>query len=202
MFRARFLVVAIITVLALTIWVLMASAASSVTVTLNAQNGSGESGTAVLTDLGNGQTRVQVTLTGEPAGASQPEHVHQGTCTNLNPKPLYPLNNLVNGKSDTTLNVSLSTLTAGGLAINGHKSVQQITTYVFCGEIPTMVTTGGVQAQATATTGGVSAQATGTAAAPGTLPKTGGDPFPLFLVVLALGALAVGTGVAIRRTAH
>ena len=52
-------------------------AADPVTVTLKPQNGSGESGTATLTDEG-GKTKVVVSVTGQPAGTvrreSRPHH--------------------------------------------------------------------------------------------------------------------------------
>lgn len=43
--------------------------AASVTVNLSPLNDSGESGTAVLTDLGDGRTQVVLTVAGQPAGA-------------------------------------------------------------------------------------------------------------------------------------
>jgi hypothetical protein len=39
------------------------------------------------------------------------------------------------GKSETTVNVSLDDLKKGNYAINGHKSAQDLKTYVFCGDI-------------------------------------------------------------------
>ncbi len=154
------------------------SAAGPVTVTINPQNNSGESGTATLTDLGNGQTKVDVSVNGEPAGAAQPEHIHKGTCSNLNPAPAYALNNLVNGKSTTTVAVSLSTLQSGQFAINGHKSAQDLTTYVFCGEIAS-------------------------AAAPSAAPTTGGSfaTWP-FLALGLFGLTLFTSGWLVLRLAH
>jgi LPXTG-motif cell wall-anchored protein len=147
--------------------------AASVTVNLSPQNNSGESGTAVLTDLGNGKTQVVLTVTGQPAGVSQPVHIHKGTCANLDPKPAYPLSPLVDGKSETTVDVSLQTLQSSPFAINGHKSAEEISVYVFCGDIPLAVT----------------------------LPATGGAS-ALSLVALALGLLALGSGWLVRRFAR
>ncbi|MCL4509047.1 MAG: hypothetical protein M1296_05940, partial [Chloroflexi bacterium] len=53
-------------------------AAQSVTVPIAAQNNSGISGTATLTAMGS-QTQVVLSLTGEPAGGSEPAHIHTGT---------------------------------------------------------------------------------------------------------------------------
>jgi len=102
---------------------------------LSPQNNSGESGTATLTKQGDKQTKVVLAVTGGPAGVSQPVHIHKGTCAKLDPRPAYPLSPLVNGKSETVVNASLDDLRNGGYAINGHKSAQQASTYVFCGEL-------------------------------------------------------------------
>ena len=54
----------------------------------------------------------------------------------MNPNPLFPLNNVdAEGKSETTIDVSLDQLTGGGFAINLHKSQQEIGVYTACGNI-------------------------------------------------------------------
>lgn len=111
-----------------------ASAADTITVQLSPQNNSGQSGTATLTDLGDGTTRVVLNLT-DIGSASQPVHIHDGTCATLNPTPKYPLTNLVNGKSETVVKVSLSQLVAQPFAINAHKSAQEVAVYTACGNI-------------------------------------------------------------------
>ena len=107
-------------------------AADSVSVTLAPQGGSGESGTATLTKEG---AKTKVTLSVPNAKGTQPTHIHKGTCATLDPKPAYPLSPLTDGKSETVVNVSLEDLEKGGYAINGHKSAQDLKTYVFCGDI-------------------------------------------------------------------
>jgi hypothetical protein len=119
--------------------ILAASAAAdapmSVTVKMVAQNGSGETGTAVLTQTDDG-VKVAVTLDGAPKDTPQPTHIHEGTCAKLNPAPKYPLSNTVNGSSTSTVKgVKLSDLLAGTYAINVHKSGTEIGTYVSCGDI-------------------------------------------------------------------
>jgi len=114
-----------------------ALAADSASAKLAAQNSSGETGTATLTKAGANQTKVVLDVKGAPSG-SQPVHIHKGTCDKLDPKPSYPLSPLVNGKSETTVNASLDSLEKGGYAINGHKSAQDVATYVFCGPISSM----------------------------------------------------------------
>jgi hypothetical protein len=112
------------------------AAGEPVKIILDAENASGETGTATLTDLGNGKTMVDVAIAGEPDGASQPMHIHEGQCGPTLGKVIFPLTNLEKGKSSTTIDAALDTLMTGGFAINGHKSAQEITVYVFCGNIP------------------------------------------------------------------
>src|SRR5438067_9399567 len=96
--------VTILVLAAMALWVVSAAGIYAqpipVTIPLNEQNGSGESGTATLTDMGNGQTQVVLKLSNAPTVA-QPAHIHKGTCANLDPTPLYPLTSVTNGQSDT-----------------------------------------------------------------------------------------------------
>ncbi len=119
----------------------------TVTVQLGALNNSGQTGTAVLSDNGNDTTHVVVTITGEPAGATEPMHIHTGQCGPTLGNVAFPLTNVVDSKSTTDVNKGLDDLEAGGFAINGHKSAAEIGTYVFCGNIP-------VVPQSAPTTGG------------------------------------------------
>lgn len=105
------------------------------TVTLKEQNDSGESGTLVLTTE-NGKTRAVLTINGEPAGSSQPAHIHTGACESIG-AVLYPLNLVVNGTSTTLLNIPIATIleSTTDLSVNVHKSETDIGTYVACGDI-------------------------------------------------------------------
>lgn len=104
-------------------------------VTLHAQNSSGESGSATLTQSGS-DVVVSVHITGSGSTA-QPIHIHEGTCAKLNPKPAYPLTTVQDGASTTTLkNMTVSQLETGAYAINVHKSTSDPGTYVACGDIP------------------------------------------------------------------
>ena len=110
------------------------SEAKAVTVRLSEQNKSGESGTARLTPMGD-KTKVEITLKGAPKGTPQPAHIHEGSCPNPDPKPKYPLENVVDGKSTTEVSASLESLLSGKNAINVHKSKEEIKVYVSCGNI-------------------------------------------------------------------
>ncbi|HEY1881479.1 MAG TPA: hypothetical protein VGG51_00370 [Candidatus Cybelea sp.] len=100
---------------------------------IDAQNGSGQHGTIALKPRGS-KTVVEVHLLGAPATA-EPAHIHAGSCSHLNPVPKYPLTSVVNGISETTVDVSIATLTAGGLAVNVHKSASDLKDYVACGDL-------------------------------------------------------------------
>ena len=105
----------------------------SVSVRMQAQNDSGETGSAKLTAEGADKTRVEISLKGAPKGTAQPAHIHEGSCAKLDPKPKHGLENVVDGKSTTVVPVSLDSVK--GMAINVHKSTSDIKTYVSCGDI-------------------------------------------------------------------
>lgn len=116
--------------------VLPASAAHpDVTIKMHAQNGSGEWGTATLTDLG-GQTRVVIALQHENTTGNQPAHIHMGPCAKLNPAPKYLLKNVILGHSNTTIDVPIAKLLGAHMAVNVHESAKNLGRYVSCGDIP------------------------------------------------------------------
>lgn len=110
-----------------------AAATSTLTVDLHAQNSSGETGTATLTQMG-ADVKVVISLKGAPATA-QPAHIHDGTCADLK-GVAYALSNVVDGKSTTTVKgVTIDKLLDGKYAINVHESAANLGKYVACGEI-------------------------------------------------------------------
>ena len=103
-------------------------------VQLKTLNNSGVTGTVTLTDLGDGRTQVDVTV--DPNGnMDMPAHIHPGTCEALIPQPIHPLENVVNGASKTTVSATLQDLTSGGLAVNIHRSNDDLGTYTACAEL-------------------------------------------------------------------
>ncbi|MGH3029824.1 MAG: CHRD domain-containing protein [Gaiellaceae bacterium] len=106
----------------------------AVEVELTEQNGSGQSGTATLEAAGEGQTTVTLELS-NPPDVPQPVHIHEGTCAELNPQPAFPLENLEDGTSETTVDISVEELQSGEYAINAHASEEDVETYVACGDI-------------------------------------------------------------------
>ncbi len=114
-----------------------AQAATSWKVILKEQSKSGEAGVAILTPE-DGKTRVILTLVAAPGAsvsASQPAHIHVGSCPNPGAVK-YPLKNVVNGVSDTLVDTTIDNLKANlPLAINVHKSASDIGAYVACGDL-------------------------------------------------------------------
>jgi hypothetical protein len=143
---------------------LAAAQTAPVVINLSAQNNSGLSGTATLTDIGGGKTRVQLRITG-PEG-DYPAHIHMGTCANLNPAPQYPLINVRDGQSTTDVDASLATIQQSPHAINLHKSAEEIATYVACGDIAVAGASTAPAAPATAPSPAPAPGSTGLANAP------------------------------------
>lgn len=110
--------------------------AAGITVTMTPQNGSKQSGSGTVTAKSGG-VMVTFSVMNEPKGASEPAHIHAGTCgPKLNPKPWKVLANVVNGKSSTLVaGVTIAQLKKGPYAINVHKSLKQISVYVSCGNL-------------------------------------------------------------------
>lgn len=106
----------------------------SVTVKLEAQNNSGQTGSATLFPEGE-KTRVVIELLNAPPGVAQPAHIHLGRCDNLDKAPKWPLEAVKNGRSVTVVAASLDTILKDKVAINVHKSAAEVQTYVSCGNI-------------------------------------------------------------------
>jgi plastocyanin len=86
-----------------------------------------------------------------PAGTGHdhPVHIHLGSCDNLDPNPTFMLTDITapaatesNGpaaipveESVTTVDAKLDDLRTGGYAINAHESVDNIGTYIACGNL-------------------------------------------------------------------
>jgi LPXTG-motif cell wall-anchored protein len=108
-------------------------------VTLNEQNGSGQNGTATFT-LDHDETTLTVEINlSNGSSVPQPAHIHIGSCENLDPKPFYPLNNVVDGKSVTVITEAsvrdLDYEVSNQFAVNVHKSAAEVQVYVACGNI-------------------------------------------------------------------
>src|SRR5215204_164555 len=86
------------------------------------------------------------------SGHAHPAHIHLGTCDSLDPNPAFPLADValaasesgaeVDGaaaipveRSVTMVDATLEDLRTGGYAINVHQSVEEIGTYIACGNL-------------------------------------------------------------------
>lgn len=104
------------------------------TINLNEQNESGEKGTATLVEE-NGKVVVTVSLEGYPDETPQPAHIHVGSCPDVG-EVKYPLTNVVNGQSVTTLNITLAEVESElPLGLNVHKSPAEAGIYTACGDL-------------------------------------------------------------------
>jgi hypothetical protein len=104
------------------------------TAPMKALGGSGQSGTATITSPVGGKQTVTVDLSGEPKGASEPAHIHPGTCAKPNPVPKAVLKDVADGRSVSTISALPS---KGSWSILVHKSMGGgMNTYVSCGDIP------------------------------------------------------------------
>ena len=107
----------------------------AVTSPLAVQNASGVAGTAILTDIGGGRTRVDIRVTVGPGGsASMPNHIHSGRCPNVG-GVVHALNAVTNGVGTTEVNASLTDLLAGQFAVNLHRSAAESSVWVSCGNV-------------------------------------------------------------------
>src|SRR5438094_303755 len=115
-----------------------------VRVSLIDENGSGEDGSAQLTDMGNGSTKVELIMLNAPEGADQPAGLYKGTCASLGSgsKAAYALGDVEGGKSTTTVKVSLADLTKEKYAIDVHKSEKEALS-ISCGNLPQGTTSSG-----------------------------------------------------------
>lgn len=113
-----------------------------VRLTLIDENGSGEDGSAQLTDQGDGTTKVELIMLNVPEGDLQPAAVHEGTCANLDADEVYQLETITDSKSTSTVKASLADLMAVKHAITVYKSASE-KTIISCGNLPTGSTTSG-----------------------------------------------------------
>lgn len=102
-----------------------------------AQNNSGVSGMATVEDE-DGKIKVALKTKSsilDLLTPAQPAHIHLGSCANIGGIK-YPLNSVVDGKSETMINASLAQLKAElPLAINVHKSAEEVNVYIACTDL-------------------------------------------------------------------
>ena len=123
---------------------------------MNAQNNSGQNGTATLTDLGS-KTRVAVVIRRSQFGENQPVHLHTGRCGEIGPRadrdagertlglgdirpadsttmPGIPATDGGYGATSADVDFTFKELTNGSWVINAHDALD-FALYVSCGNI-------------------------------------------------------------------
>lgn len=133
----------------------VACSPAQVTVVMNAQNNSGQSGTATLTDLG-GSTRVVILIKRSEFGEAQPTHLHNGRCGEIGPRQDKSASGSIGlssvtpadpsmmdgvpatdggfGASSSEVALTLKEITNGDWVINVHDALD-FALYVSCGNI-------------------------------------------------------------------
>jgi hypothetical protein len=102
-------------------------------VTMGESNTSGQTGAAWVTGYGD-KTAVYVSVKAGARDVAQPMHIHNGSCVSLG-SVAKPLTSVLNGQSYSVVDMTLKDIKAGAFAINAHKSQQEISVYVSCGDI-------------------------------------------------------------------
>lgn len=102
--------------------------------------------------MSGGLGAVAQEATPEGAAHAHLAHIHLGSCDDLDPNPTFPLtdvaplaaaadgaNAIPVERSATTVDAPLEDLRSGGYAINIHQSVDDIATYIACGNLSGIV---------------------------------------------------------------
>ncbi len=182
-------IIGVLLLLLATMSVALAQTAPSVTLDMKAVSGSKVTGTAVITQAGNGIT-VSVKLSGFDPNTSHDGHIHSGTCEQQG-GVVFPLTTIKAdasgaGSADTTLpNASFATVSDGKHYVQYHTASNPPGQQVSCANIPA----------AKAGQGG------GTTTTPAGAPATGfggasqSDNFPMGLLAgLFLSLVGAGAG--------
>ena len=124
---------ALVAIVAIVLSACQAGASPARTISLRTLNDSGVTGTVSFSQVGD-KTGVEVTVNaaGNP---DMPAHIHPGTCDGLTPQPKFPLENVRDGASKTVVPASIAELFAGDLAVNIHRSNDDLKTYTACVDI-------------------------------------------------------------------
>lgn len=94
-------------------------------------DGSEVQGVATLVPAGQ-RTTVVIELEGDD-GETRPAHIHEGTCESSRAEPSFPLTDVIEGRSETVIDVSVGELMSTDYIVNMHESPEALTVYVACG---------------------------------------------------------------------
>ena len=113
--------------------ILFSNGVNRVVVYLSPVQGEGQIGTATLASDGT-TTTVQIDVA-PITGEVQPIHIHVGKCDDVG-SVLHTLQNVVNGKSVTTIDRSLNEILTFEVLVNVHASYTDASNYTACGQLP------------------------------------------------------------------
>lgn len=157
-------------------------AQSAVTFTFGPGRDAVQTGTFTLTPRGS-QTEVTLQMQSGGAGIQQPAHVHEGGCPGVGPVK-YPLTNVVDGRSTTTVNATVAELLSGAYSINVHRSTAEAQVYTACTNLRAAAPAGG---------------ATGTPRV-GTGSALASSGLPVWMLAIGAGVVLLGSvGMTFRR---
>ena len=100
-----------------------------IVVHLSSVQGEGQIGSATLTSGGT-STTVEIDV-GPTTSEAQPIHIHVGKCEDVG-SVVHALQNVVNGKSMTIINLSLDEILTGDTLVNVHASCADPSNYTAC----------------------------------------------------------------------
>ena len=97
------------------------------------ESDSGESGKATFFRLQGENTRIVIEL--EDSDKTYPAYVHENACNRPDPTLTDPLRPVVDGRSETVIEVSFQHLRTSPHSVIVHKSRDALDDYVACGSI-------------------------------------------------------------------
>jgi hypothetical protein len=106
----------------------------TLTIPLEERSGSGQAGTAVLQNIGDSGTRIEIAV-GIGVEERQPARIYRGSCDELPDQAVHALVDVVEGESVTELDVPLDDLTHSGFVLNVHLSEPVARVSVACGRL-------------------------------------------------------------------
>jgi hypothetical protein len=108
----------------------------TVTVEMEEQMGSTQFGEAVLMELEDSRTRIEISVGLGGADGIQPARIVRGSCDDDSPEPIHALENVMEGESVSEIDLALDELLGRGYAITVYEAPELLRIRAVCGEIP------------------------------------------------------------------